>query len=108
VHFLNTLLSGDGLPGSLSRTGIAPGPLAANGQTSPMPQTPVAANITQTGDILAQLAPELSLHDIIPVNDTGNAANFIIGKFFGTDRFRDLGFFENLFGKIFAYTIYIC
>jgi hypothetical protein len=68
---------------------------------------PIAANITQTGNILRNLPSQLAAHDVIAVNNLSYPAKLILRQFAGFRALINSGFLQNLPGRVFAYTTYI-
>jgi hypothetical protein len=71
-------------------------PLAPGGQTPAVTNTPIAADLDQSSDILPDLLAEISLDPAFVLNHLPDSTRFILGQIFhfcgliDIDRFKDL------------------
>ena len=70
----------DGLPRTFPGTGIVLSRLASHRQTSPVPDSPVAANLDQPLDIHGHFTAEIALYFIIFIDAVPQAIDFIFSQ----------------------------
>src|SRR5262249_36210024 len=83
AQFLHALLAGHGLARALAGTRIGPGPLATHRQAAAMAKTAVAGDVFQAGDVLLHLPAQGTFDRVIPIENTCQTAEFIVGQFLG-------------------------
>ena len=59
-------------------------PLAPNRQTFAVPKAPIAADITEPGDVLLNLATELALHHVLVVQKRGELGQVVLREVAGS------------------------
>src|SRR5207244_3810331 len=79
----HALLAGDGLAHTLSGAGVGSRALAAHRQTAAVTQAAVAADVTQTGNVLLNLATQLAFNDVFLVEQVGDPRHVVIGQLAG-------------------------
>jgi hypothetical protein len=71
--------------------------LPADRQTPAVPHTPVAMDVDKTGNILRDLAFELSLDHVVAVDDLGYPADLVFRQLLGADAWLYTGLRTYLF-----------
>ena len=74
----DALLARDGLPLALARAGVAPRPLASDGQPPAMPIAAVASDILEPLNVLLDLPAECALDDVTGIDDRGYLADLLV------------------------------
>src|SRR5271166_2023974 len=74
------LLARNRLGRTLACACIGMGTLPADGQTAAMPQPTVAAKIHQPLDVHGNLAPQVTLNNVVTVDDFANLKHFLVGQ----------------------------
>jgi len=105
THLLYALFAGHGFSGALPGAGVALGLLAAHRQTAPVPKPSVADYITQTCYILCDLSAQPALDNAITVDNLGYPAQFIFAQLARTHVIVNLGFLQDISGRMFTYTV---
>src|SRR5262249_14016963 len=83
AEFLDALLAGNGLAGSLAGAGVGASALTAHGQAAAMAQPAITADVTQAGNVLLHLAAERTFHRLFTVENAGQAADVVFRQVFG-------------------------
>ena len=75
------------------------GALPPNGQTAPMPDATIAAQIHQPFDVHGYVAAQITLDHIVMVDHFSDLNNFLIGQLIDPPFARNRRLFANLPGK---------
>src|SRR5690349_18496082 len=74
------LLAGDWFGRTFASPGIGMGTLSAHWETAPVTQTAIAAEIHQPLNIHGDLAPQIALDRVIPVDHFAQLQHFLVGQ----------------------------
>src|SRR5262245_9416337 len=104
---LDALLAGDSLLLALACAGVAAGALAAHGQAAPVPVAAVAADVLETLDVLADLAAQGALDEVVAVDDGVDLGQGLLGDLAGAEVGVDLGLGEDHLGELRPDPVYV-
>jgi hypothetical protein len=107
MHLFDTLLPGHGFSWPLARPGVAPRPLAANRQSLSVTDTSVTGDISQAGDILANLPAKLSAYHVTALDNLRDSAQLVFRQLARLGIHVNLRLFKNLHGSMSAYAVNI-
>ena len=81
ISTLNALLAGHGLLRSLAAASVGSSSLPVNRQPLAVPQSPVTPDVAEPDDVLVRLPPELSLDNIVFVQQRSQAHQLVLAEF---------------------------
>ncbi len=82
-------------------------PLSPDGQSAPVPQSPIRTYLHEPFNIHGNRFTQISFNHSIPLDDISNAHRFIFGQVFHFSRGFYLGFFANFGGAAMPDAIYV-
>src|SRR5262245_15498500 len=92
------LLAGNRLRRPLAGAGVGMGALAAHRQSAAMPQPAVAPQVHQPLDVHRDFAPQVTLHDVVAVDDLADLQHFLVGQLGHSALVRDPDFRHDFVG----------
>src|SRR5207245_56173 len=90
------LLAGDGLGRALARARIGVGALTAHRQTATMTQAAIAAEVHQTLDVDTDLTTQITLDEIVAVDDFADLKHFGVAELIDATILGDLHLLDDL------------
>jgi hypothetical protein len=82
--------------GTLASSGIGVGPLPSNGQSTPMPEPPIAADLHEPLDVHGHRFSQVALDHSVPLNDVTDAHRLFLGEIFHLGMNINAGLIANL------------